>query len=130
MTTSSPGPTPAAKAAACSAAVPDDTATPCRDSTRAATAPSNAATAGPVVSQSPRSVLTTAATSSSSISWRPYDRTVARTGAPPYRASVSPIDQQSHARATGRRSRRLRAGNDDEKVSGRDGDDGVERREA
>ena len=69
--TSSPGPTPAANAAACSAAVPELTATACRAPTCAATARSKAGTWGPVVSQSERSAATTACTSSSSSPCRP-----------------------------------------------------------
>jgi hypothetical protein len=66
-TTSSPGPTPAAAYATCSAAVPDVTATvgtpPVNDSRSA----SKRVTAGPVVSQSPRRTAATAATSSSTM---------------------------------------------------------------
>ena len=69
--TSSPGPSPAAWQAACSAAVPDENATAYGAPHAAAHASSNAATAGPWVSQSPRSTSTTAAMSSSSIDWRP-----------------------------------------------------------
>ena len=67
VTTSSPGPTPSAAYAMCSAAVPDVTLTTPVAAGPPRTRPSsNASTAGPVVSQSPRSTSATAATSSSS----------------------------------------------------------------
>ena len=71
VTARSSGPTPAAAAAPCRPAVPLENATAKRAPTRPATASSNASTAGPWVSQSPRSTSTTAATSSSSTLWRP-----------------------------------------------------------
>ena len=64
---SSPGPTPAANAAACSAAVPEENATAYGAPHACATCSSKAATLGPCVSQSPRKASATAATSSSSI---------------------------------------------------------------
>src|SRR5262245_27841318 len=79
-TTSSPGPIPTARIAACSAAVPLLTATASRAPTARAKASSNSATRGPVVSHAERSVSTTAAMSSASIHWWPYGRSVARTG--------------------------------------------------
>ena len=63
VTASSPGPMPAANAAACSAAVPLLTATACGAPTALANAASNSSTVGPVVSQSERSAVTTASTS-------------------------------------------------------------------
>ena len=64
-TTSSPGPTPAAAYATCSAAVPLATAAQPAPPVQPARSASNASTCGPVVSQSLRRVATTAATSSS-----------------------------------------------------------------
>src|SRR5262245_17056459 len=94
--TSSPGPIPAAKTAAWSAAVPEFTATAWRASTAPATARSNASTAGPVVSQSDRRAAATACTSSSSMLWRGWGKGVDRTGVPPWRASGSGIGQRLH----------------------------------
>ncbi len=66
VTISSPGPTPAAKAAAWRAAVPEEKATAWGTPQRAATASSKSLTAGPWVSQSPSSTAATAALSSAS----------------------------------------------------------------
>ncbi|MGA7930416.1 MAG: hypothetical protein WCA20_31025 [Candidatus Sulfotelmatobacter sp.] len=68
---SSPGLSPAAKAAPCNAAVPELKLTAYLAPIRAANASSNSATFGPVVSQSERSTSTTAWMSSSSIDCRP-----------------------------------------------------------
>jgi len=57
---SSPGPSPAAKAVACSAAVPELKLTPYFAPTHAANRSSNSPTFGPVVSQSDRKTSTTA----------------------------------------------------------------------
>lgn len=65
VTTSSPGPIPAAAYATCSAAVPEVTATAGVPPVCSARSSSKRVTAGPVVSQSPRSTSVTAATSSS-----------------------------------------------------------------
>src|SRR5581483_4545390 len=64
--TSSPGPTPAARYARCSAAVQLDTATACPAPTHSAKVRSNASVRGPMVSQPDRSVSATASRSSSS----------------------------------------------------------------
>ncbi len=56
-TTSSPGPTPAAAYATCSAAVPLETAVTPTPPVHRARSASNASTCGPVVSQSPRSTV-------------------------------------------------------------------------
>ena len=71
--TSSPGPTPSARRARCSAAVPDASASTCSASRYAAIRSSSSAARGPVVSQPERSVSATAATSSSPIAggWKP-----------------------------------------------------------
>ena len=66
---SSPGPSPAATAAPCSAAVPELNATAWRAPVASASSASKAGTRGPVVSQSDRSASATAATSSSEITW-------------------------------------------------------------
>ena len=71
QTTSSPGPIPAAAYATCSAAVPEVTATAGVPPVTDARSSSNRTTAGPVVSQSPRSTAATAAMSSSTMDWRP-----------------------------------------------------------
>ena len=67
VTTSSPGPTPRAAYAMCSAAVPDVQLTARCPPASSDTAFSNAVTAGPVVSQSPRSTAVTASMSASEI---------------------------------------------------------------
>src|SRR5579871_4334959 len=72
--TSSPGPTPRARIAQCSAAVPELTATPSRAWQKSAKACSKRETRGPVVSQSDVSASTTARISGSAISCRPYGR--------------------------------------------------------
>ena len=64
--TSSPGPTPAARYARCSAAVHDEVAIACRTPRCSANASSNAWILGPIVSQPDRSASVTAAKSSSS----------------------------------------------------------------
>src|SRR5437867_5435276 len=87
--TSSPGPIPAANTAAWRAAVPELTATACAAPTAAATARSNSATRGPVVSRPPRSTASAACTSSSSIACHPYCRSAGRAGRPPWSASGS-----------------------------------------
>src|SRR5438094_1720209 len=73
VTTSSPGPTPSATSARCSAAVPDARASTCSASRYAAMRRSSSADRGPVVSQPDRSVSATAAISSSPIAggWKP-----------------------------------------------------------
>ena len=63
--TSSPGRTPTASSARCSAAVQDVTARACRQPRKPANASSNASARGPVVSQPDRRHSTTAAISSS-----------------------------------------------------------------
>src|SRR5437867_2003246 len=87
--TSSPGPMPAANAAAWSAAVPELTATAWAAPTAAATVRSNSATRGPVVSRPPRSTMIADCTSSSSIACHPYGRSAGRIGRPPWSASGS-----------------------------------------
>ena len=67
VTTSSPAPSPAAAAAPCRAAVPDENATAWRAPVTSARPASNSGTRGPVVSQSLRSASATAATSLSSM---------------------------------------------------------------
>ena len=67
---SSPGSMPAANAAACSAAVPDENATQWRAPTRSAIARSKRSIVGPCVMNGSRSAAATAATSASVISWR------------------------------------------------------------
>ena len=71
--TSSPGPTPTARSARWSAAVPDATASACFAPTYSAKRRSSSAAFGPVVSQPERSVSATAAISSSPIAggWKP-----------------------------------------------------------
>src|SRR5580658_1727650 len=86
---SSPGPSPAAKAAPCNAAVPELKLTACRAPTQAANRSSNSPTFGPVVSQSDFRTSTTAWTSASSKLCRPYGNNFVRTGIPPWMASVS-----------------------------------------
>src|ERR1700761_190910 len=63
VTTSSPGPTPTARSAKCSAAVPLATAQACGAPTAAATSRSNAATSTPWLTQPERSTRLTAASS-------------------------------------------------------------------
>src|SRR5688572_2029109 len=82
--------------AACSPAVPLLSAAACATPTNCANAPSNASTAGPVVSQSDSRTATTAATSSASIACRPYGSIDGRTGRPPSMAGRSIIDQLEH----------------------------------
>src|SRR6266545_299019 len=94
--TSSPGPMPAANTAAWSAAVPELTATAWAAPTAAATARSNSATRGPVVSRPPRSTASAACTSSSSIACHPYGRNAGRTGRPPWSASGSVTAELLH----------------------------------
>src|SRR3954468_604903 len=65
--TSSPGPNPNEAHARCNAAVPEDTATAYGDPVHSATAASNAAVRGPMVSQPERRHSATAARSSSAI---------------------------------------------------------------
>ena len=72
--TSSPSPMPAANAAPCRAAVPLENATTCAAPRYSASASSKRSTAGPWVISSERSASTTASTSASEISWRPYGR--------------------------------------------------------
>src|SRR3989304_10028562 len=72
VTPSSPGPTPIAAYATCSAAVPELTATALRAPVTLLRSASKASTRGPVVMKSDLSTSTTAATSSSSIDCRPY----------------------------------------------------------
>ncbi len=67
----SPGPTPAANAAPCRAAVPDENATAWGTSQRSATASSKAVTEGPWVSQSPARTSVTRSTSRASTDCRP-----------------------------------------------------------
>ncbi len=67
VTTSSPGPTPSPAYAMCSAAVPDVQETARCPPVSSEIAFSNAVTAGPVVSQSPRRIAVTASMSSSEI---------------------------------------------------------------
>src|SRR5438093_364464 len=67
VTTTSPGPSSAETAAPCNAAVPLEKATAYCAPVAAQSASSNASTAGPCVSQSPRRTSTTAAMSSPSI---------------------------------------------------------------
>jgi hypothetical protein len=71
VTSSSPGPTPAANAAPWRAAVPEEKVTAKGASQASAIASSNESTAGPCVSQALRSVSITASTSRSSTLWRP-----------------------------------------------------------
>ena len=68
--TSSPGPTPAANAAPCRAAVPLEKATQCFAPTRSAIASSKRAIVGPCVMNGSRSAAVTASMSASVISWR------------------------------------------------------------
>src|SRR5208337_1704657 len=86
---SSPGPSPAANAAPCKAAVPELKLTACRAPIQAANRSSNSPIFGPVVSQSDFKTSTTACTSSSSRLCRPYGNNFPRTGVPPWMASVS-----------------------------------------
>src|SRR5450759_41759 len=86
---SSPGPSPAANAAPCNAAVPELKLTACRAPIHAANRSSNSATFGPVVSQSDFRTSTTAWPSASSRLCRPYGNNFSRTGVPPWMASVS-----------------------------------------
>src|SRR5208282_3722381 len=86
---SSPGPSPAAKAAPCNAAVPELKLTACRAPVHAANRSSNSLIFGPVVSQSDFRTLTTACTSASSTLCLPYGNNLSRTGVPPWMASVS-----------------------------------------
>src|SRR5713101_1707003 len=86
---SSPGPSPAANAAPCKAAVPELKLTACRAPTHSANRSSNSAIFGPVVSQSDLRTSTTACTSASSRLCRPYGNNFSRTGLPPWMASVS-----------------------------------------
>ena len=67
---SSPGPRPAASAAPCRAAVPDENATAWRAPVAAHRPASSTGMRGPVVSQSDRSAAVTASTSASSTCWR------------------------------------------------------------
>src|SRR5262245_21690486 len=71
--TSSPGPTPTASSARCSAAVPEATASTCSAWTYSAKRRSSSAARGPVVSQPERRVSATASISSSPIAggWNP-----------------------------------------------------------
>ena len=69
--TTSPGPTPSARQAMCSAEVALFTATACGTRHSAANAASSLPIAGPWVSQSDRNVSTTASMSASSIHCRP-----------------------------------------------------------
>src|ERR1017187_1643050 len=69
---SSPGPSPAANAAPCKAAVPELKLTACRAPTHAANRSSNSPTFGPVVSQSDFRTSTTAWISASSKLCSPY----------------------------------------------------------
>jgi hypothetical protein len=66
-----PGPIPSPAYAMCSAAVPEAQLTARCPPGSSETAFSNAATVGPVVSQSPRRIAATASTSSSEMDWRP-----------------------------------------------------------
>src|SRR5260370_652847 len=86
---SSPGPSPAVKAAACKAAVPELKLTAYFASTHAENRSSNSPTFGPVVSQSDFRTSTTAWTSASSRLCRPYGNNFSRTGVPPWIASLS-----------------------------------------
>ena len=76
--TSSPGPTPSATSARCSAAVPDVTASACFASTYSAKRRSSSAARGPVVSQPERSVSVTASISSSPTAGGWNERNVSR----------------------------------------------------
>src|ERR1017187_1351155 len=86
---SSLGPSPAAKAAPCNAAVPELKLTACRTPIHAANRSSNSPIFGPVVSQSDFRTSTTACTSALSTLCRPYGNNLFRTGVPPWMASVS-----------------------------------------
>ena len=70
VTTSSPGRTPTASSARCSAAVPLDTAHACGAPTNPANSRSNAATSGPCITQPDSSTRATAAASSGPSSGR------------------------------------------------------------
>src|SRR5208282_5028407 len=102
---SSPGPSPAAKAAPCNAAVPELKLTACLAPIQAANRSSNSPTFGPVVSQSVFRTSTTAWTSASSRLCRPYGNSFSRTGVPPWMASVSSL--VGKALMSGRRRNRL-----------------------
>src|SRR5689334_19388599 len=78
VATTDPGPISAANIAANSASVPFANATANFASVASHRAASNASTAGPWVSESPRRTATTAAMSSSSTSWRLYGITELR----------------------------------------------------
>src|SRR4029077_14901427 len=86
---SSPGPSQAANAAPCNAAVPELKLIAYFAPTRAENRSSNSPTFGPVVSQSDFRTSTTAWISASSTLCRPYGNNFSRTGAPPWMASVS-----------------------------------------
>ena len=114
--TSSPGPTPTASSARCSAAVPDATASTWSAWTYSAKRRSSSAARGPVVNQPERRVSATASISSSPIAggWNPsivarLEETLSMRGrvtTPPYRKFHGP---QRTPYSTGLRSHRARA---------------------
>ena len=92
VTTSSPGPIPAATSDRCSASVHDDVATAWGTPVRAAKRSSSSAVRGPDVSQPERSVATTDSTSSSPITGGEKSSIVPRTGVPPSSARRVSVD--------------------------------------